>query len=306
MDAARQLAQLVERPGELGLRLDEQAEDVVGAALERALGEPQLQCERDEPLLGAVVQVALQPAALGVAGLDDARAGGGELVVRVGVRERLRDEVGEVAEALLGALRQRSLVEGRGDERAPQALRELDRRGHARAIAVRAQVGGDVARVADGLVGIRHAARLARAVHLDERGVLGAELDRRPDREEQPPGLAPAAHDADPAGVVVAHERRRGHAQGARGLAHDLAEDARGVGLGDDERRDAAEGRLLLREPARRGLARGALGGHGGEHHRGQRGHGQEQLRREQAVGQRAADERPRAVGGVPDRQSRP
>ena len=84
------------------------------------------------------------------------------------------------------------------------------------------------------------------------------------------------------------------------------AEDARGVGLGDDERRDAAEGRLLLREPARRGLARGALGGHGGEHHRGQRGHGQEQLRREQAVGQRAAHERPRAVGGVPDRQCEP
>ena len=103
VDAARQLAQLVERARELGLRLDEQAEDVVGAALERALGEPQLQRERDEALLGAVVEVALQPAALGVAGLDDARARGGQLVVRIGVRERLRDEVGEVAQALLGA-----------------------------------------------------------------------------------------------------------------------------------------------------------------------------------------------------------
>jgi hypothetical protein len=43
------------------------------------------------------VQVALQPPALGVAGLDDARARGGELLARVGVGERLRDELGEVA-----------------------------------------------------------------------------------------------------------------------------------------------------------------------------------------------------------------
>jgi hypothetical protein len=40
-----------------------------------ALGrEPQRERERDEPLLRAVVEVALQPAALGIAGLDDAGA----------------------------------------------------------------------------------------------------------------------------------------------------------------------------------------------------------------------------------------
>ena len=38
------------------------------------------QRERDEPLLGAVVQVALEPAALGRAGLDDSRARGAQLL----------------------------------------------------------------------------------------------------------------------------------------------------------------------------------------------------------------------------------
>ena len=35
--------------------------------------EPELESERDEPLLRAVVQIALEAAALGVAGLDHAR-----------------------------------------------------------------------------------------------------------------------------------------------------------------------------------------------------------------------------------------
>ena len=123
VDAARQLAQLVERARELGLGLLEQPGNRVGAPLERALGEPQLQGERDEALLRAVVQVALEAAALGVAGAHDARARGRQLVVRVGVGERLRDEVGEVAQALLGSLGQRALVDRGGDERAPEPVR---------------------------------------------------------------------------------------------------------------------------------------------------------------------------------------
>ena len=46
----------------------------VDVAAEAALGRAQLERERDEPLLGAVVDVPLDPAALLVAGGDDARA----------------------------------------------------------------------------------------------------------------------------------------------------------------------------------------------------------------------------------------
>ena len=42
--------------------------------------QPDRQREPDEPLLGAVVEVALEPLALGVAGLDDPRARGAELL----------------------------------------------------------------------------------------------------------------------------------------------------------------------------------------------------------------------------------
>ena len=46
----------------------------------RRLREPQVVGERQQPLLRAVVEVALEPAPLGVAGLDDARPRGAQLV----------------------------------------------------------------------------------------------------------------------------------------------------------------------------------------------------------------------------------
>ena len=72
VDAARELAQLGERDGELvGELLDHRHE--VGVLHPRAQ-QPQVERERDELLLGAVVQVALQPPARGVGGLHDAGA----------------------------------------------------------------------------------------------------------------------------------------------------------------------------------------------------------------------------------------
>ena len=73
MQARRELAQLLQRRRQLLLRRGEQAR-LVGVGREVHGEEPELDRERDEPLLGAVVQVALEPPALGVAGADDARA----------------------------------------------------------------------------------------------------------------------------------------------------------------------------------------------------------------------------------------
>jgi uncharacterized protein (TIRG00374 family) len=63
---------------------------------------------------GAVLEVALQPAALGVAGLDDPRPRSAQLRAR----DRQRDELREVREAILGPARQRLRRRGR-DEGAP-------------------------------------------------------------------------------------------------------------------------------------------------------------------------------------------
>ncbi len=70
-EAVRDLAQLGDRGAELGDALVEQAVDVDRAVVEVPLREPQLHAERDQPLLGSVVEVALDPAALLVADLDE-------------------------------------------------------------------------------------------------------------------------------------------------------------------------------------------------------------------------------------------
>ena len=135
MDPAGQLAQLVEALGELVLRLREQLAGGGRVLAQRRLDQAQVERDGDQPLLRAVVQVALQPPALGVAGLDDARAGGGELLVRLGVGDRLRDQLGEVAEAPLGALGERRGRAGPGGERPPQAAADEDRRRDRAAVA---------------------------------------------------------------------------------------------------------------------------------------------------------------------------
>ncbi len=70
--AMRELAQLVDRERDLGERT---VERVTGALWRRraelVLGVAQREPDRDESLLGAIVKVALDPAALGVAGGDD-------------------------------------------------------------------------------------------------------------------------------------------------------------------------------------------------------------------------------------------
>ena len=81
MDAARELAELLERVRQLGARVSRISAAPAGPASSSRLREPQRQRQRDEPLLRAVVEVALQPPALGGLGLDDARARAAQLLL---------------------------------------------------------------------------------------------------------------------------------------------------------------------------------------------------------------------------------
>ena len=68
-DAASELAQLGQRAVQLRLRgVDEPG----GVSADLRAQEPQREREHHEPLLRPVVQVALEPTALGIAGLDAA------------------------------------------------------------------------------------------------------------------------------------------------------------------------------------------------------------------------------------------
>jgi hypothetical protein len=99
VNPAGELPQLRERPVELLRRALEQRPRRGGVAVELRERQAERERECDEPLLSSVVQVALELTARGVAGLDDTRAPGEQLLPRVGARESQADELGEVAQA---------------------------------------------------------------------------------------------------------------------------------------------------------------------------------------------------------------
>ena len=107
MQPARQLAQLRERLLELRADRAKQRARLRRIAVELAFGQADGERQADEPLLGAVVKVALQATALGVAGLDDARARSRELLARLGVGQRLGGQLGEARDPLLRPRRER-------------------------------------------------------------------------------------------------------------------------------------------------------------------------------------------------------
>ena len=90
-----------ERVIELAVRFDEKRLRGFGVLPQAPADHSEPECQGNESLLRAVVQVSLQTSALGVTCLDDPDAGRGELPVCIGVRQRLRDELGEVGETAL-------------------------------------------------------------------------------------------------------------------------------------------------------------------------------------------------------------
>ena len=80
VDPARDLAQLLD--GELGVlaRLGDQERRARGIARQPRLGDAEREGHGDHPLLGAVMEVALDPPALGVGGVDDALPGAAQVV----------------------------------------------------------------------------------------------------------------------------------------------------------------------------------------------------------------------------------
>ena len=73
MNAKGELAQLVNRDGELGGRSCDKRLGCCRVGPDSRAKQAKLHSERDEPLLRTVVQVAFEPAALLIAGADDPR-----------------------------------------------------------------------------------------------------------------------------------------------------------------------------------------------------------------------------------------
>ena len=247
MQAPRKLAQLLERPVELlGSTCQERLERL-GARFEPGAREPQGERERDEALLGAVVQVPLELAALLVACLDDARARCLQVLTRLCARHSERSQLAERHQPRLAVRRQ--LLAGGDRDRAPRDAADEDRRRDRRAVT--------------------NSEHRPRHVRVDRRVVLDA---------CRQPGIAGAANrcvlvgedavaDAEDAGaiaIVAPHDRGRvvgAHdplqlGKDARRLLGHGGEDALRCRLRCNERRDAAERALLLSQPAHLGELR--------------------------------------------------
>ena len=106
VQAAGDLAQVRQAGVELPRGLRQQVRHGLGTPLQRRAGHAQLQGDADQPRLRAVVQVALEPAALVVAGLHEPGAGGDQVRTRLRGGDGERHELGEVAQAVLGVGRQ--------------------------------------------------------------------------------------------------------------------------------------------------------------------------------------------------------
>src|SRR5262249_39848047 len=151
-------------------------------------------------LLCTVMQIALEPAALGIAGFDDARAGGGQLLVGVGVRECLCDQLRKVAQLLLDTLRERLVGPSRCGEGSPEPSVRGDRGRHCRSVAGALHRFGEAS--AGVLVSLNSLWAAAAEHSRDDR--VAVQIDRAGQREGEHTVLAPAPYDRGRTSAVVA------------------------------------------------------------------------------------------------------
>jgi len=108
VDAAGDLAQLVDHPVELVGDPADLHLEIGDVGRLGGLDQAQLEAQRDQSLLDAVMQIALNPAPGLVVVGGDPGPGRGELGAAVGVGDRGADELSEIGHALFGAAGKRS------------------------------------------------------------------------------------------------------------------------------------------------------------------------------------------------------
>ena len=244
METACELAQLLEPGVELAGRVAEQLGRGLRVRLELRLRHAEEERRRDEPLLGTVVQVALEPPALLVAGPHDPRARRLQILTCLRARDRERDEVAEGGEPHLGVGRQR--VGAADRDRTPERAGDDDRRRYRRAVADPQHQLLVLALGRAPVVDPGGQAGFARVP--DQRGLLDEQASA--ERERIDPVAVEARDDRGGVVALVAPDGRRVHLEHARALRRHGHEDALRARLRRDERRDAPKRTLLLGEPA--------------------------------------------------------
>jgi hypothetical protein len=190
------------------------------------------------------VQVALELAALLVGRLDETRPGGAQILARLGAGDGQRHELAEVGETRLRLRRELGRAADR--DRSPEDPGDHDRSRDGRPVPELQHGVGDLAAAFGPVV---DPGGSAGSKHEPGRRVL----DRRHAGAEGEDLVLPAAVTGDDRGRIVAFVPQHGTGvdlEHPRALLRDGREDLLRARLRRDERGDAAERPLLLREPA--------------------------------------------------------
>src|SRR5438128_7946119 len=206
------------------------------------LGGSQVHGEGDEALLGAVVQVAFESAALGDACFDDARTRSGQLIVCLGALERECDEAREVSETLLRIRTEMPGACREHEQRTPKAAACRNRCDHGGSVAGQAR---QPCRFAGYMRVVVDAAALVRGAVYRATGV--AVGDEGSDLDAGTFAIVPAPDD-DPTILVETHRASRSCLQKPARLLGDCLEHLLWLRRRRDQRRDTAERSLLLCE----------------------------------------------------------
>ena len=160
----------------------------------------------------------------------------------LGVCDCGRDKLGELAETGFRPLGNRLRIGRDGDDHAPEAALDGQRRTDRRSKACAACDAGDLALQGAVVVDARRALRAGDRRH-------HARVLQRPRASGRERVLARRGDDGPGVVTVVPNELDPLQPQEARGLVDDGREDLLGCGAGGDEGRDSSESSLLLAEP---------------------------------------------------------
>ncbi len=198
--------------------------------------------QRHQPLLRAVVEVALDPAPRLVGAGDDAGPRRHQLRLRLGVGDRRRHQLGEVGQPLFGVGREPLAFRGHRD-RAPEAASDDDGAGDGRSDAEPGDGFGHRTRRVAVVVDAGRAPRRQDAPQHEGR----SEPPAAPHRQDVRVGPGPRHHRRLAVGIE-AHDRRAVGAEDGAHLLRDLRQDLGRRDAPGDEHRHPAQGGLFIGE----------------------------------------------------------
>ena len=258
MDAAGQVAELAQAGCELLPCSGQHLLGGLGVTVELALEHAQLERGGHEPLLRTVVEIAFDLTARLVRGLNEPGARGRQLHARLGALDRIRHQLGERGQPVLGIRRRWPVRLPDRRQRAPDAAADDDRATYAGADTELAHQRRDDS--AD-LLEVLDPDRSRGLQHLPQDAATFLDGRAMPDRQRRRRTVGPARDDLRPLRARHPQQRSPLRIEQEPGLAGDRREDLVGRRLARHQHGHTPQGRVLARQLLERPAGGGDLHG---------------------------------------------